>query len=167
MSRLPVAALIATLLLSGCALPHEAGERGGRDGTARVVSVTDGDTIELSRLGKVRLIGVDTPEVYFGVECYGRAASAFTKRVLHAGRRVRYRIGVEERDRFGRVLAYVWLEDGRFFNEMLVKRGYATPLTIPPNDEYEDRFAAAADRASDARRGVWKACGAGGMTPPS
>ena len=54
-----------------------------------MASVTDGDTIELAGVGKVRLIGVDTPEVYGGAECYGAAASAFTKGVLQPGRRVR------------------------------------------------------------------------------
>jgi micrococcal nuclease len=121
--------------------------------------VVDGDTLDLTGIGRVRLIGIDTPEVYGGVECYGRAASAFTGRVLTPGRRVRYRIGAEERDRYGRALAYVWLTDGRFFNELLVQRGYATPLTIPPNDDYAARFVADARRARDAGRGLWAACG--------
>src|SRR5687768_7125436 len=109
-----VVVAVAALVLGGCALPQEEGGRvaRGAEGNARVAGVTDGDTIELSRLGAVRLIGVDTPEVYGGLECFGRAASDFTKRVLPEGSRVRYRIGVEERDRYGRLLAYVWLPDG-------------------------------------------------------
>jgi micrococcal nuclease len=147
---------LAVLTLAGCTLPHDVSEHGGGDGrSARVVGVTDGDTIELTRLGRVRLIGVDTPEVYGGVECFGRAASSFTKRHLPPGTRVRYRIGVEERDRYGRVLAYVWLPDGRMFNELLVAEGYATPLTIPPNVEYEDVFVKAARRARESQRGLW------------
>ena len=122
---------------------------------ARVTSVTDGDTVRLSGLGRTRLIGIDTPEVYGGVECFGREASAFAKRVLPPGRRVRYRLGIEPRDRYGRALAYVWLEDGRMFNELLAERGYAQPLTIPPNVDYADRFVAAARRARRARRGLW------------
>jgi micrococcal nuclease len=108
----------------------------------------------------VRLIGVDTPEVYGGAECYGAAASGFTKSVLSAGRRVRYRLGTEERDRYGRALAYVWLRDGTFFNGLLVERGYAAPLTIPPNDDYADDFVRAARRARQAGRGLWssRAC---------
>jgi micrococcal nuclease len=120
-----------------------------------VVDVTDGDTVELSGIGKTRLIGVDTPEVYGGAECYGQAASAYTKRVLAPGTRIEYRLGVEERDRYGRALAYVWLADGRFFNLMLAESGYATPLTIPPNDDYAKRFVAAARRAREADRGLW------------
>jgi micrococcal nuclease len=126
---------------------------------ARVVDVTDGDTITLSRAGRVRLIGVDTPEVFGGVECYGRLASAFTKRVLPPGRPVRYRLGVEPRDRYGRALAYVWLADGRLFNGLLVERGYAVPLTVPPNVELAERFVAAARHARRAERGLWRACG--------
>jgi micrococcal nuclease len=117
--------------------------------------VSDGDTIELSAIGKVRLIGVDTPEVYGGTECYGGAASAFTKSVLTAGRPVRFRLGVEQRDRYGRALAYVWLRDGTFFNGLLVERGFAAPLTIPPNDDYARQFVAAARRARRAERGLW------------
>ncbi len=126
---------------------------------ARVVRVVDGDTVVLTRLHKVRLIGVDTPEVHGGVECYGRAASAFARRVLLRGRRVRYRIGVEPRDRYGRTLAYLWLEDGRMFNELLAERGYAQPLTVPPNVDHAHRFAAAARRARRARRGLWGRAG--------
>ena len=131
---------------------------------ARVTGVTDGDTISLSGIGKTRLIGVDTPEVFGGAECFGRRASAFTKRALRPGRRVRYRLGVERRDRYGRALAYVWLRDGRLFNGLLVERGYAQPLTIPPNVDLADRFRAAARRARRARRGLWgrRGCTVGG-----
>jgi micrococcal nuclease len=103
----------------------------------------------------VRLIGLDTPEVYGRVECFGRAASAFVRRLLPVGAAVRYRLGVEERDRYGRLLAYVWLADGRFLNALLVERGYAQPLTIPPNVDYAERFRAAARRARAAGRGLW------------
>ena len=124
---------------------------------ARVERVVDGDTVVLSGLGKARLIGVDTPEVYGGVECYGRAASAFAKRTLD-GRRVRWRYDVERRDRYGRALVYLWLENGRFFNSMLVRQGFALPLTIPPNVEFADRFVADARAARRGRRGLWSAC---------
>jgi micrococcal nuclease len=124
--------------------------------------VTDGDTIHLGGLGSVRLIGIDTPEVYGGVECFGREASRFAQRLLPLGTRVRYRVGVEERDRYGRLLAYVWLADGRMLNRLLVEQGYAEPLTIPPNVEFADVFRAAARAARQAARGLWRACGATG-----
>jgi micrococcal nuclease len=134
----------------------EGGARSERQG-ARVERVVDGDTVVLSGLGKARLIGVDTPEVYGGVECYGRAASAFAKRTLD-GRRVRWRYDTERRDRYDRALVYLWLADGRFFNSMLVREGYAQPLTIPPNVEFADRFVADARAARRANRGLWRAC---------
>jgi micrococcal nuclease len=120
-----------------------------------VERVTDGDTVRLRGLGRVRLIGVDTPEVYGSAECYGQEASDFAKRMLPAGTRVRYRIGVEPRDRYGRLLAYVWLADGRMLNRLLAARGYAVPLTIPPDVAYAERFKAAAREARREGLGLW------------
>lgn len=129
--------------------------------------MTDGDTISLAGVGKVRLIGVDTPEVYGGAECYGQAASAFTKRTLPPGTRVRYRIGTESHDRYRRTLAYVWLPGGTMFNALLAARGFATPLTIPPNDDYALRFVAAARRAREAGRGLWSSSACASDNAPS
>jgi micrococcal nuclease len=125
--------------------------------TATVVRVVDGDTVVLSGgIGKSRLIGVDTPEVYGGVECYGREASAFAKRLL-TGARVRVRRQAEPTDRYGRALVDLWLPDGRHVNALLVERGYATPLTIRPNVRYARRLARLARAARTARRGLWGA----------
>jgi micrococcal nuclease len=103
----------------------------------------------------VRLIGIDTPEVFGEAECYGRRASAFVRRLLPLGTEIRYRLGAEERDRYGRALVYIWLADGRFLNRLLVARGYAETLTIPPNVQYADELAAAARRARGRGRGLW------------
>jgi micrococcal nuclease len=123
--------------------------------------VVDGDTVVLRETGKARLIGVDTPEVFGGVECFGREASAYAKRVLRRGRRVEVRLGVDPRDRYDRALVDLWLADGRHFNAMLVRDGYAQPLTIPPNVEFADRYVALAREARRAGRGLWApdACG--------
>ena len=129
---------------------------------ARLTKHTDGDTFYLSGIGKVRLIGIDTPEVYGEQECFGRQASRFVERIAPLDAQVRYRLGVEERDRYGRALAYVWLDDGRFLNRMLVARGFAQPLTVPPNVEYEDVFVRAARRAREAGRGLWGRPGCAG-----
>jgi micrococcal nuclease len=158
-----LALVLAALALAGCdgddlAPPTERGERTD----AVVEKVTDGDTLRLSGIDRVRLIGVDTPEVYGGVECYGREASAFVKRVAPPGTRVSYRLGTEPRDRYGRALAYVWLADGRFLNGLLVREGYAQPLTIPPNVDYADRFTALARAAREAGRGLWGEPGCAG-----
>ena len=171
LNRLVLAALSASLgialALAGCSADDlaEAPDEGRTSGPrlpaqareATVTRVVDGDTVELGRVGRVRLIGVDTPEVYGGVECYGREASAYAKRQLE-GRRVRYTVGREARDRYGRLLAYVWLGDGRSFNALLVSRGYARPLTIPPNDDYADTFLRLSRRARDRAAGLWSTC---------
>ena len=155
-------ALLTVFALAGCAAPATDPQEPGQRTTERVTKHTDGDTLWLSGIGKVRLIGMDTPEVYGGVECFGREASAFVERTVPLGTEVRYRLGVEERDRYGRALAYVWLRDGRFLNRLLVARGYATPLTVPPNVEYEDLFVRVARRAREAGRGLWGRPGCSG-----
>jgi micrococcal nuclease len=124
---------------------------------ARVVRVVDGDTVVLGGVGKSRLIGVDTPEVYGGTECYGREASGFARRVLPAGTRVWYVLGRERFDRYRRALVYLWLADGRSFNAMLVAEGYAQPLTIPPNDDHAARFVRLSRQARERSRGLWAA----------
>ena len=145
--------LVGLPFLAGCDSALEA--RPG-SASARVIKHTDGDTLWLSGIGKVRLIGVDTPEVYGGTECYGRQASAFVERLLPLGSTVTYRLGTEQRDRYGRALAYVYLENGRFLNLLLVRRGYAQALTVPPNVEFAERFIRAARRARHAGRGLWR-----------
>jgi micrococcal nuclease len=152
-------ALTTLVALAGCGASSDSADRSALAPAqrieARVIRHTDGDTLWLSGVGKVRLIGVDTPEVYAEPECYGREASAFVKRLLPLGARVSYSLGVERRDRYGRALAYVHTGDGRFLNLLLVRRGYAQPLTIPPNDRFAARFVAAARRARARRVGLW------------
>jgi micrococcal nuclease len=132
---------------------------------ATVVRVVDGDTI-LVRLGsgaeeRVRYIGIDTPEsVKPGtpVQCFAKAASHFNAELV-GGKRVRLVPDVEARDRYGRMLAYVYVEPGgAFVNEELVRQGYARPATFPPNVRFAGRFAALAAEAREAARGLWKAC---------
>jgi micrococcal nuclease len=103
------------------------------------------------------LIGIDTPEVYGGVECFGEEAAAFAERVLVPGTEVYVLAGTEPRDRYGRLLAYVWLADGRFFNALVLARGYGTPLTIAPNDDHASLFRRLSRRARRQGRGLWSA----------
>lgn len=130
--------------------------------TVRVKRVVDGDTIEVELGGRdeyVRLIGVDTPETVkpdTPVQCFGERASHFSKRLLK-GRRVRLVFGVEPRDVYGRLLAYVYL-GRRFYNPILVRRGLARSLTIPPNDRFAQRFRRLERGAARAGRGLWGAC---------
>lgn len=92
------------------------------------------------------------------MQCYGARASAFNERLV-GGARVRLVRDVEERDRFGRLLAYVYREpDGLFVNAELARRGYARPLRIAPDVRHAERFAALAREARSAGRGLWSAC---------
>jgi micrococcal nuclease len=124
--------------------------------------VIDGDTVEVLFRGRtidVRLIGIDTPETvhpFEPVECFGPAASSFTRRRLQ-GKRVRLEFDVERRDRYGRTLAYLWLQE-TLFNRMLVAQGFAQVSTYPPNVKYVDRFLAAEREARRADRGLWGRC---------
>lgn len=124
-------------------------------GTDQVVRVVDGDTVVLRSSGTSRLIGVDTPEVFGGRECFGREASAFAKRLLQRGLSVGVERDVDERDRYGRTLIYLRLPDRRSFNELLVAEGFAVPLTIPPNVRHAVRFRALAQRAREREAGLW------------
>lgn len=129
---------------------------------ARVVRVVDGDTIEAridGRVEDVRYIGVDTPETVkpgAPVECFGPRASAFNHHLVE-GRRVRLVLGVERRDKYGRLLSYVYL--GRLFvNAELLRRGFARTLAIAPNDSFAERFKRLEIAAGRAGRGLWGAC---------
>ncbi len=130
----------------------------------RVVKVVDGDTIHVqvgATREKVRYIGVDTPETVHptkGVECYGQNASDFNGRLVD-GEQVRLVRDVQERDRYGRLLAYVHrVRDGLFVNAELARLGFARPLAIAPDVRFADRFADLAREAREQRRGLWAAC---------
>jgi len=137
-------------------------DEGPRAATVTVTRVVDGDTVEVDLEGEtedVRYIGVDTPETVkpgAPVDCFGPQASAFNHHLVE-GRQVRLVFGVERRDVYGRLLAYVHLGD-RFVNAILLKRGLARTLTIPPNDRYAGRFKRLEIAASRAGRGLWGAC---------
>ena len=123
-----------------------------------VERVVDGDTIIVRGVGRVRLIGVDTPETVAPgrpVEFFGREASAFAKRLLE-GRRVRLEYDRERTDRYGRTLAYVHLADGTFANAEIIRRGYGHAYTRFPF-RHLDRFRRLEREARSAGRGLWNA----------
>jgi len=137
-------------------------EEGPASAWAYVTRAVDGDTVEVRLDGgeeDVRYIGVDTPETVkpeAPVQCFGPQASSFNHRLVEH-RRVRLVFGVERRDTYGRLLAYVYL-DGRFVNGELVRRGLARTLTIPPNDRFAGRLKRLEIAAARAGRGLWGAC---------
>jgi micrococcal nuclease len=126
----------------------------------KVQRVSDGDTFVATVKGRrerVRVIGVDTPESVAPDrpdEPYGEEASEFAKHYLD-GETVRLAGDVEPRDRYGRMLAYVWLKDGTFWNALLVAEGYAQQLTIPPNVTYAGLFRRLVVEARQSNRGLW------------
>ncbi len=159
--------LLITVVLTGCA-SAQLTPTGALQGPVPVLQVFDGDTVELP-FGQgnesVRLIGIDTPETYPKTEPFGPEASAFTEALL-SGREVYAQLGVEERDRHGRVLAYLYFEDPagdwrsgdvtfRQVNLEIVRAGLADPLTIPPNNQFSEMYAQAAREARAEGRGMW------------
>src|SRR5690349_9381161 len=155
-----LAAAVAALL--GLWRPGGDGSGGAGQVEGRATRVVDGDTIHVWTGGhdeSVRYIGVDTPEsVKPGtpVQCFAKAASAENERLV-AGRRVRLVYDAERRDRYGRLLAYVY-RDSLFVNAELVRAGYARTLTIPPNVRFAGRFAKLAREAREQSRGLWRRC---------
>jgi micrococcal nuclease len=135
----------------------------------RVSRNTDGDTIRVTMPDgteeKVRFIGVNTPESTIEHEPYGKEASAYTKRRLPVGTRVWLETDVGLRDRYGRILAYVWLTPpatgdaasvrAHMFNAELLLQGYAELMTIPPDVKYVDVFRPMAAEAREAGKGLW------------
>ena len=131
----------------------------------KIVKVVDGDTVDIDLDGhteRVRLIGVNTPETKHPtkpIECFGPEASAYLTQLLPKGTAVRIERDVEARDRYGRMLLYLYLgSDNLFINLDLVARGYGTPMSIEPNTFHRNDFVRAAAQAEAANVGLWKAC---------
>ncbi|MGH2785049.1 MAG: thermonuclease family protein [Actinomycetota bacterium] len=160
------------LLLAVVACAAGAGPGDDRAGStihAVVERVVDGDTawftLDDGTSEKVRFIGVDTPESTNEHEPFGKEAAAYTTGVLTVGRAVELATDVDRRDRYGRLLAYVWFAPPanggeaeareQMLNAMLVRDGWATVLTVPPNVAYVDLFVALQLEARVAQRGLW------------
>lgn len=143
------------LLLPACSASNQPQANGQMEATVK--RVVDGDTFELENGEKVRMIGMDTPETVkpnHSVEPYGKEASNFTKELL-TGQNVTLKFDVEPYDKYKRLLAYVYLSDGTFVNEKLVRDGYARIMTIPPNVAKADLFLEAEREAREQNRGLW------------
>jgi len=130
--------------------------------TGNVTYVTDGDTIKVNVSGTVytiRYIGIDTPETKYPgrpIECFGPEADAYNReRVL--GKTVRLEKDTSETDRYSRLLRYVYV-GSEMINEVLVRQGYATAVSYPPDTRYQDRFKLAETQAKTENKGLWKAC---------
>ena len=139
--------------------------------TLTVERVIDGDTLQLSSGEKIRLIGIDTPEASDNpktrrdsertekaiqdIIAMGKETSAFTHKLVE-GKEIRLEFDVQQRDKYGRLLAYVYLTDGTFVNAEIVKAGYAQVMTISPNVKYQQLFLELERESREQARGLWK-----------
>jgi micrococcal nuclease len=175
--RRPVApALLAAASISlaaACASNQPSGPPAGA-GTGVVVHLVDGDTLDVELAGRrerVRLIGVDTPESVHPnkpVQCYGVEASAFLSALVPEGTEVRLERDAVARDRFDRLLAYVYrADDDLLVNLELVRQGYADAVTYGDNEALYPTFAAAEAEARAGGRGLWGVCGGPDVDLPS
>lgn len=157
--------LALALLAAACGGDGRGRAASEQPGAAQVVRVVDGDTIVV-RIGgleeNVRLLGIDTPESVdprSPVECFGEEAARYTESLVPPGTNVRLVRDVEARDRYSRLLAYVYrADDGAFVNLQLVRDGFAAVLTFAPNLAHADDLAAAAGQAEADGLGLWAAC---------
>ncbi len=173
-ARLSVALMIGLAACGGSGADEPGGavtSPDSRESNAVVERIVDGDTVDVlidGREERVRLTGIDTPEIAhdaFGdrpatdAECFGDEATAFTASLIPAGTPIRLERDIVGRDDYGRILAYVYRsDDGIFVNYEVVRQGYAQPLTIPPNVTFADVMVEAARQAEAADAGLWSAC---------
>ncbi|MDO8482012.1 MAG: thermonuclease family protein [bacterium] len=140
--------------------------------TYPVVKVVDGDTIAISMNGKnetIRLIGLDTPETVDPrkpVQCFGEEASKKAKAIL-TGKNVRIEMDPSQgkRDKYGRLLAYVYMEDGTLFNKFMIAEGYGHEYTYNIPYKYQKEFKAAEKTARGEQKGLWAETIAGDCSP--
>lgn len=127
------------------------------DNMALVSTVHDGDTVSILMQGrreKVRLIGIDAPEI--GQMPWGEDAKKSLESIVeHSSRRVSVEYDVEKTDQYGRTLAYLWTADGIFINLLMLERGHAMLYTVPPNTKYVERFRHAQAQAREKGIGMW------------
>lgn len=127
--------------------------------TKKVVRVIDGDTFEIEGGIKVRLIGMDTPEMKNKnnkIDCFAQEAKDKLTSMI-SGKDVTLVKDISETDRYGRLLRYVYLGD-EMVNDTLVKEGYAIIATFPPDVKYESEFLASEKKARESNLGLWSAC---------
>ncbi len=132
------------------------------DGAFLVARVIDGDTIELEGGDRVRYIGMDTPETVDPrkpVQCFGEEASTRNKELVE-GKRVRLEKDVSEKDKYGRLLRYVYIGN-QFVNLILVQEGFAHAYTYPPDVSHAREFIAAERTAREGGKGLWGGCSKG------
>lgn len=168
--------LVGSIFLIGLVFPaaSAASPNSRERGADTVVQIVDGDTLTIQHNGrneKIRLIGIDAPESSINnktkkdaargngdidtITKMGKEATRFVKKIMKPGDPVTIEFDKQTRDKYGRLLGYVYLSNGKMLNEEIVKAGYANLLTYPPNVRYQDRFLKAYREARENSRGLW------------
>ena len=133
------------------------GEENTDNYSANVIRINDGDTVTAivnNRKEKIRLLGIDAPEL--GQKPWGKRAEAYLEKLVDSSSwKVVIEYDVEKRDRFDRLLVYLWMQDGRMVNEAMVRDGYALLYTFPPNVKYVEELKSAQHEAREKRVGIW------------
>lgn len=168
--------LVGSIFLIGLVFPAPTtASPNSRDrGADTVVQIVDGDTLTIQHNGrneKIRLIGIDAPESRINnktkkdaargngdietITKMGKEATHFVKKIVKPGDPVTIEFDKQTRDKYGRLLGYVYMANGKMLNEEIVKAGYASLMTYPPNVKYQDRFLKAYREARENSRGLW------------
>jgi micrococcal nuclease len=121
--------------------------------TCTVSRIADGDTVYCGKIGRIRLLLIDAPELSQGQ--YGYEALDKLEEIMPVGTAVTIETDVRTRDTYKRILGYIFLDDGRMVNEEMAKSGYVTALVYPPNVKYVERIRRAVAEARRAKRGLW------------
>lgn len=128
----------------------------------KIYKVIDGDTFWIKKkdgyIDKIRLIGIDAPEArrsqYKNVQYFGKESKDYLTNYLK-GKKVRLEYDVQKRDKYGRILAYVYLDNGVFLNNHLVRNGYAVAVKYPPNVKYQKQFLRSEREARNKKLSLW------------
>ena len=164
--------IVVILNLSSCSCPVYCTKQAKESNT--VTKVIDGDTLNIIQWGKeesIKLIGIDTPETSVNKKTrkdakssgkdiqtiieMGKEATEYVKGLVKPGSIITIEYDVQERDKYGTLLGYVYLGSGKMLNEEIVKAGYADVMTVPPNTKHLDRFIKAYQEAWESRQGLW------------
>jgi micrococcal nuclease len=170
----PLALLFSVFSVFALLSPADSGQRSYEQRADVVLRVVDGDTLTINHNGRkesIRLIGIDTPESKPNKKAkkdatrnsedlativeLGKEAAKFVRTLVHPGDPISIEFDKQIRDKYGRLLGYIYLADGTMLNEEIVRAGYASLMTYPPNVRYQDRFLRAYHDARENNRGLW------------
>lgn len=148
---------LVSLLYGWMARNAPEGKKPDENGSVYIEKIIDGDSVEANIRGKreqIRFIGIDAPEL--SQKPWGKRSKKFMEDLIAAsGWQARIEYDVEKRDKYNRILAYLWSRDNKLINEEMLSNGYAVLFTFPPNVKHVDRFTAAQVIARENKRGIW------------